>query len=69
MKKLSQKRAWVKWQQQERRAGIESFEYLLGLIDRLKGALEEYADHSEFCGASDNPGFKEARELLKELKQ
>ncbi|KKL50370.1 hypothetical protein LCGC14_2306210, partial [marine sediment metagenome] len=47
MKSLSQIRAWVKWQQQERRAGIESFEYMLALIDKAEKALEHLLSQSE----------------------
>ena len=43
--------------------------YLLGLVKRMGDELEQHADHSEFCGSSENPGHKEARALVEESKK
>ena len=43
--------------------------YLLDLVERMGDELEQHADHSEFCGSSENPGHKKARALVEESKQ
>lgn len=66
MKKLSQIRAWVEWQKSTGHAGIESFVYLLGLIDRLDKILRKINDDIEI---DDVPDWNEAQDLLRELQQ
>lgn len=78
MKSLSEIRAWVEFQQSARHAGIESFVYMLGLIDRLAKLLQERAgyhhetckteyDEACDCGVAEEDATRTT--LLKELEQ
>jgi hypothetical protein len=70
MKKLSQIKAWVEWQQSTGHAGIESFVYMLGLIGRLGNALNNAPRPAGSTPLNEYVNWqKETHKLLMELRQ